>query len=173
MERFIEGDAGAFDALFRRHAAPVRGFLFRLLGSPAAADDVTQVTFLSVVRARGRFERGARFKPWLYAIAANAARDLHRRRRPEELVAPEELPQASAEASGPEPRDAGLEKLVRAALAQLPEGQREVIAMHRFQELSFAEIGDALGITETAAKVRAHRGYVRLRELLGHLKEGT
>jgi len=168
MERFIDGDgtasASAFDALFTRHAPGVRSYLQRLTGSSAAADDLTQVTFVSMVKGRARFQRGAKLKPWLYAIATNAARDAKRRTKFEgvtdEGVLPEPEPVAATE------RDPGLEKAVRAALDQLPEAQREAILMHRFEGLSFAEIALHAGVTESAVKVRAHRGYEKLRELL-------
>lgn len=169
MERFCAGDTSAFDVLFTRHAPAVRAFLRRLSGSEAAADDLTQLTFLSLVRARGRFIAGARFKPWLYAIAANAAKDHRRRGVHETLPGDDAMPQAVAE---PVPmRDAGLESQVHKALAQLPEAQREAIVLHRFQGLSFSEIAEVAGVTESAVKVRAHRGYERLRELLGALAE--
>ncbi len=170
MQRFTRGEEQAFDVLFARYARPVHAFLLRMVASAALAEDLTQATFLSVVRGRGRFQEGARFKPWLYAIATNAARDQHRRRRPEELTQAGELPTGAAgEDAGP--RDLGLERTVQRALEQLPEAQRSAIVLHRFQELSFAEIAQALGVTESAVKVRAHRGYERLRELLKGLKE--
>ncbi len=173
MARFIQGEAVAFDALFQRYARPVHGYLTRLTGSPALAEDLVQLTFLSVVRARGRFQAGARFKPWLYAIATNAARDAQRRQhRPEELTPRGELP-ATLAADGPAPRDVGLERAVQRALAQLPEGQRVPIVLHRFEGMGFAEIAEALGLTESAVKVRAHRGYARLRKLLAGLREET
>ncbi len=173
MARFCQGDAPAFDALFQRYAGPVHGYLTRLTGSPATAEDLVQLTFLSLVRARGRFQPGSRFKPWLYAIATNAARDSQRRnRRPEELTPEGELP-ASIPADTPAPRDSGLEQAVHRALAQLPEGQRIPILLHRFEGMSFAEVADALGLTESAVKVRAHRGYARLRELLAALHQET
>jgi RNA polymerase sigma factor (sigma-70 family) len=165
MERFIQGDQSAFDALFARHATPVRGYLRRLTQSVSAADDLTQVTFLSLVRARGRFIAGARFKPWLYAIATNAARDHARRARSSEaLTDTGELPNDGGEEMAV--RDAGMEKAVHAALQKLPEAQRNAILQHRFQNLSFAEIAEAEGVSESAVKVRAHRGYEQLRELL-------
>ncbi|WP_233585315.1 RNA polymerase sigma factor [Corallococcus sp. CA054B] len=173
MERFCQGDAQAFDALFQRYARPVQGYLARLTGSPATAEDLAQLTFLSLVRARGRYQPGARVRPWLYAIATNAARDHARRhRRPEDLTPEGELP-LTAVADTPEPRDAGLERAVQHALAQLPEGQRLPILMHRFEGMGFAEIAEALGLTESAVKVRAHRGYARLRELLAPLQQET
>ncbi|HSP78820.1 MAG TPA: RNA polymerase sigma factor [Myxococcaceae bacterium] len=172
MTRFCQGDARAFEALFQRHARSVNGYLARLTGSPAAADDLTQQTFLSLVRARGRFQEGARVKPWLYAIATNAARDWQRRKRPEDLTDQGELP-ATVPAEVPAPRDMGLERAVQRALAELPEGQRIPIMLHRFEGMSFAEIAETMGLTETAVKVRAHRGYARLRELLAALREET
>ncbi len=129
------------------------------------ADDLVQTTFLSITRARGRFIQGARFKPWLYAIATNAARDAQRRRRELTTETGEVLTGDAAKVDAVEP-DPGLERAVRPALAQLPEAQREAIELHRFDGLSFAEIAETAGVTESAVKVRAHRGYEKLRELL-------
>ena len=164
MERFVNGDGRAFDALFSRHAISLRRYLQRMSGSAAVADDLTQTTFVSMVKGRGRFLQGSKVKPWLYAIATNAARDWRRRTR-FEVVSPDgELPEGVAE-PGVE-RDPGLEKAVKGALAQLPEAQREAIMLNRYEGLSFAEIAVSAGVTESAVKVRAHRGYERLRELL-------
>lgn len=168
MERFVQGQAQAFDVLFARHAGGVRRYLARVAG-PAAADDLTQTTFLSLVRARGRYRLDLAFKPWLYAIATNAARDHLRRKKPEELTfdgaPPRDVPAEAAPLSDP-----GLERQVRQALDQLPAPQREAILLHRFEGLSFSEIAQALGVSESAVKVRAHRGYLRLRELLQALR---
>ena len=78
-----------------------------------------------------------------------------------------ELP--ATEGEEPAMRDPGLERQVHAALRQLPDQQREAILQHRFHGLSFKEIAAAEGVTESAVKVRAHRGYLRLRELLKEL----
>ncbi|MGV3621954.1 MAG: RNA polymerase sigma factor, partial [Archangium sp.] len=96
--------------------------------------------------------------------ATNAARDFGRRSKFEKVTDEGVLPDSEAE-GGPE-ADPGLEKAVKHALAQLPEAMREAIVMHRFEGLSFAEIAEHAGVTESAVKVRAHRGYERLRELL-------
>ena len=171
MERFVSGEARAFEVLFSRHAGTVRRFVGRMAGKDAALD-LTQTTFLSLVRARGRYRKGAAFKPWLFAIAANAARDHLRRRKPEDLTAEGELPQGAAAELPPE-SDRGLERRVHEALAQLPAPQREAILLHRFEGLSFAEVAQAVGASESAVKVRAHRGYERLRALLQDVKEGV
>lgn len=165
MASFCQGHPQAFDALFERYQRPVYAFLVRLVGS-RTAEDLTQATFLSVIRARGRFRKDALFRPWLYAIATNAARDHLRRSKTERLAAQGELePERSAEDSA-EKFDPGLQRAVAQALQRLPEGQRLAITLHRFQHLSFAEIAEVLDLTESAVKVRAHRGYERLRELL-------
>jgi RNA polymerase sigma factor (sigma-70 family) len=172
MQRFCDGEAPAFDVLFTRHAAAVHAFHLRMTRDEEQARDLTQATFLSVVRARGRWTRGVPFAPWLFAVAANAARDglRRKRRRPEEPaeIAPEALAVAAHE---PDP---GLEGRVRAALLMLPEQQREAVLLHRFHGLAFEEIARSIGTTVGAAKVRAHRGYQRLRELLrDDLEEGS
>ncbi|HKD39186.1 MAG TPA: RNA polymerase sigma factor [Myxococcaceae bacterium] len=169
MVRFVDGDRGAFEALFERYREPVYAYLSRIVDK-RTSEDLLQTTFLSVIRARGRFDRGARFKPWLYAIATNAARDFLRRHRAEQLTAEGEL-SAHEEATRAPEVDPGLQKAVARALQQLPESQRLAIVMHRFQNLTFAEIAEALDLTESAVKVRAHRGYQRLRELLKKLWE--
>jgi len=164
MEAFRDGDAKAFDTLFTRYASLVRSYLMRVVGNGAQADDLVQATFLSVVRARGRFLKGGRFKPWLYAIATNAARDARRRSKAEAVTDDGELPEEAAEPALQ--GDPGLERQVRAALDQLPEAQREAILLHRFEGMSFAEVAQVVGLTESAVKVRAHRGYEALRVLL-------
>ncbi|WNG52403.1 RNA polymerase sigma factor [Archangium minus] len=164
MLLFIQGDTTAFNTLFQRYARAMRAYLLRLSGQASAADDLVQLTFLSVVRARGRFRADARFKPWLYAIGTNVARNWIRRQRRQEALT-ESLPRV-AELEDSPTHHLGMKRRVQEALAKLPEGQRVPIVMHRFQGLSFAEIAMAMGLTEGAVKVRAHRGYVRLRELL-------
>lgn len=171
MERFVRGDSGAFEALYTRHCRGVRNYLARLVG-PHPAEDLTQVTFLSVVRAKDRFRSGAAFKPWLFAIATNAARDYVRRKRPDAPTPDGELPfdLAAEEAPGADPE---LRKRVRLALEALPTAQREAIVLHRFEGFSFSAIAQTLGLSESAVKVRAHRGYVRLRELLAGMREAA
>ena len=168
MLRFRDGDAAAFDALFGRHGAALQRYLWRLLGDRALVEDITQATFLSLVRARARFRPGARFRPWLYAIATNAARD-HLRHPREPLTPTGELPAEIAAEQQPQ-TDAPLEAAVQRALTRLPDSWRSVVVMHRFEEMPFAQIAQALGTTEGAVKVRAHRGYERLRQLLGPLQ---
>jgi RNA polymerase sigma-70 factor (ECF subfamily) len=165
MERFCRGDESAFELLYARYARPVLAFLTRMVHDEALAQDLLQVTFLSVVRARGRYQKGTALRAWIYAIAGNAGRDALRRRtsRREDLSA---APPETAAAPPPAERDPEAARRVQEALMQLSVEQREAVVLHKVQELSFEEIAAALGISVSAAKVRAHRGYRRLRELL-------
>ena len=164
MERFCGGDNAAFEALFARHAARVQGFLGRMVRDGPLAEDLLQTTFLSVIRARGRFEPGTRFVPWVLTIAANAARDALRRR----LHAEELVRRRDGESTSVEPRvgDPGMRKQLEDALQQLPEDQREAVLLNKVEGWSFEEIAALRGISVGAARVRAHRGYEKLRRLL-------
>jgi RNA polymerase sigma-70 factor (ECF subfamily) len=169
MQRFCRGDEAAFEMLYERYAAPVLTYLTRMVRDAALAEDVLQTTFLSFVRARGRYESGTNVRAWIYAIATNAGRDALRRARarPERLTETGDAPPAAAEGAGP--RDPAAARAVEGALMRLPLEQREAVVLSKLQELSFEEIATALGISVAAAKVRAHRGYQRLRELLAPL----
>jgi RNA polymerase sigma-70 factor, ECF subfamily len=166
MERFCEGDHAAFEVLFSRHAGAVQGFLARMVRDGALAEDLLQTTFLSVVRSRDRFERGTRFGPWLMTIAANAARDALRRRQHREAYqdsAPGPAPVAAA------PGDPGMRKRLEDALQRLSPDQREAILLHKLEGWSYEEIASMRGISVSAARVRAHRGFEKLRQLLDGL----
>lgn len=163
MQRYQQGDGAAFQALFARHGGRLYGFFAHRTGSRAQAEDLTQRTWLRVHHARQRFRLDGRFLPWLYTIAANLGRSSARDGARERLTADGSLPAADALV---EPGLSEEHRAVRQALAALPEGQREVILLHRFQGLGFAEIAAALGTSEGAVKLRAHRAYKTLRALL-------
>lgn len=165
MDRYVDhDDAAAFEALFRRHGGRVRGLFRRSGASEALADDLLQQTFLHVHRGRRDFRRGNKVRPWLFAIALNTQREHWRRtnRRPETALDPEVHPEPSVAPGASQATD----RLLRRAMAELPEGQREVIALHWFEGLSFEEVARVVGASVSAVKVRAHRGYERLRERL-------
>jgi RNA polymerase sigma-70 factor (ECF subfamily) len=167
MARYADGDRRSFEQIFARWAPRLHGFLFRVSGVSADADDLLQATFLKVHRARKSFRPEMRLRPWLFSIAARVRIDEARRRvrhpsgadleQAEQIAAPgEEDPTVRSERS----------VAVLAALAQLRDSQREVIHLHRFEQMSFAEIAALLGTSEGAVKLRAFRGYEKLREVL-------
>jgi len=171
MEAYVAGDAGAFEALFRSLAPSIHAFLARSAGPGAVAEDLLQTTFLRMHAARSSWRGGERLRPWAFTIAARVRLDWLRKQGRAGLEIDHD---ATAE---PEPRDDPGEaavaeeraERVRAALDRLSEPQRVVIHLHRFEGLSFGEVGRALGISEGAAKLRAFRAYGQLRALLADL----
>ncbi|MFO0600448.1 MAG: RNA polymerase sigma factor [Myxococcaceae bacterium] len=170
MRAFREGDSTAFEALFARHSGPVHGFVAKLTGDQATAEDLTQVTFASILRSKDRFVDGMKFTPWLYAIATNAARGVHRQRKVRTRAADEQKAM-SPQSVEPTDFDPGLQRALSEAIDQLPPAQREAVVLHKLQGLSFEEVAETLGVSPTAARIKAHRGYTKLRELLAHLKD--
>lgn len=171
MERFQAGDESAFDPLFTRHSQSIYAFLIRMVRDRTLAQDLLQTTFLSMVRARGRYEPGTAFAPWLLTIAANAARDNLRRQRRGDNAMDVVARTESARTTELVASDHKARAEIEAAFAQLPAQQREAVILHKLNGWSFEEIAERLGISMTAARIRAHRGYEKLRALLGHLEE--
>ncbi len=165
MERYQNGDGAAFEALYAALAGPLRRYLLGLARNSTLAEDLLQETFLQLHRARRSYQPGRPVRPWAFAIARHVAlMDRRTRsRKPLESFPEGEAPEvpvpAEAEAFGD--RDS-----IRSALATLPHDRREAIVLHHVAGLSFQEIGSALGIRSGAAKLRAHRGMVMLRELI-------
>ena len=156
-----DGELSAFDALFRRHYEPVRALCARIAASPSVGDDLAQDTFLRVLRHRGTFRGDARFTTWTYRIARNVCleylgRSARDRRIAERWFA--EADTSSSDASG------GEAEVLAAAMRALTREQREVLVLCRYHDLPFAEIGEILGCTAGAARVRAHRALAALRD---------
>ena len=163
----MAGDPEAFRLLFARYAPILTRLMVRDVRRRQEADELVQDTFLHLHRSARDFRQGSRLRPWLMTIALNLKREHFRRkaRRPE---APLELDGRRDPVADP-PRVAerhDARRHVELALSQLSEGQREVIVLHWFGGLSFPEVAEVVGASTTAVKVRAHRGYERMRALL-------
>jgi RNA polymerase sigma-70 factor (ECF subfamily) len=172
MEAYVGGDESAFRTLFERHAAVLYRLARRRLSSDADARDVVQQTLLQVHRARNDFRHGSKLRPWLFTIAMNLVREhyrKHQRRREQSL---DSGPPTTEPLIEPEVAEDARERSarVRAALATLPDAQREVIELHWFDNSPYEEIAMIVGASVAAVRVRAHRGYERLREILPELE---
>lgn len=172
MEKFCRGDERAFGVLYDRYAPKLEIFLRRFVQDRTLAEDLLQTTFLSFVRARGRYVPTVGVRAWIFAIAANAGRDALRRRgtRREDALGPGVGDLAS---EGPPASDPALARAIENALGQLTAEQREAVLLHKMHDLSFPEVALAMGTSVGAAKVRAHRGYQRLKALLAPWEDAT
>jgi RNA polymerase sigma-70 factor (ECF subfamily) len=161
----------AFTVLFERHREALYAFLWRQGAEASRIDDLFQMVFLKAYRAIPQFREEARFKTWLYAIAVNVLCDDRRadqRRRPpaplEEDVVASAPPEASLEGSEVAVR-------VRAALARMSPGHRQLFTLVRFQGLTVGEAAPLVGMTPAAAKVTLFRTSKKIGELLTLVRE--
>lgn len=171
MSRYADGDARAFVVVYEALAPVVGRCMRRWINDPALADDLVQETFLRVHRARERYRPGAPVGPWVITIARRLSIDAHRRRGSSKVVLTREGQLPEVGVAPPEPVDDTNELIaeVRAAIAALPPSLRPVVEMHKLEGRPMAEVAAELGIKEGAARVRAHRGYKRLKTALGRV----
>ncbi|MCC6801729.1 MAG: RNA polymerase sigma factor [Anaerolineae bacterium] len=165
-QQLQQGDRAALIALVERHYDPLLGYLYRLTrGDRALAQDLAQETYLRALRGIDSYAYPRPFKPWLYAIATNLARNHYTSadtRRTENAVDDREY------GAGDAPDVPLLEReeahAVTAALDLLPDHQREVIVLYFYQSLSLQAIADTLAIPLGTVKSRLSIGVSRLRE---------
>jgi RNA polymerase sigma-70 factor (ECF subfamily) len=179
MARYCRGDAAAFHQLYAMLAPRILAYLTGLLGDKAAAEDALQLTFLKVHEARSSYVIGANPIPWVYTIAHRTSLDEIRKRKRSrvrlskdgELAAePAAHITGTAAEANPDPAerpDAAAAAGALAALAQLPENQRQALILTKVHGRSIADAAMITGSTPGAIKQRAHRAYVTLRQLLG------
>jgi RNA polymerase sigma-70 factor, ECF subfamily len=183
MHAFRDGDARAFELLLERHERKVWNFLRRSVGDPTLAEDLLQEVFLRVIKARAEWKGEAKFTTWVYAIARNLCIDHGRRavhRDARSLDAPtrrddetgdtlhDHLASTSRDAEGLA-SDGEVRARVEAAIAALPEDQREVFLLREVMDMPFAEIAVVVGAPEPTVKSRMRYALERLREALDDL----
>jgi RNA polymerase sigma-70 factor (ECF subfamily) len=155
MAAWSNGAVEAFEALFGRYQQPIWSYFRRRLSEPARAEDLTQDTFVAVMRAATRYEGRASFRTYLYGIASNLLATERRRARPTQP-----LPVLGATTS----HDEAL--FVRQALNRLDDSDREILLLREFEDLSYAEIADLLDIPVNTVRSRLFRARIALRDLL-------
>ena len=151
----------SMDEIYRQYAKIVYGYLYSLTRDADVSEELTQETFCQAIRAIDRFDESCKLSTWLCAIARNVLA-AHRRKHPQT----EELSESSAVARSAEDEalsSAGKLALLR-ALHRLSEPYREVVYLRALGDLSFREIGEIFGNTETWARVTFYRGKEKIRK---------
>jgi RNA polymerase sigma factor (sigma-70 family) len=168
IRRAQRGDAHAYEELVNAYQGIAFRTAYVIARNASDAEDAAQDGFVKAWRALGRFREGAPFRPWLLRIVANEASN---RRRSAGRRAGLALRAATQEPSGdaaPSPEAALLSSEQRstllAAVEQLPEEQRSVVALRYFLGLSEAEVAETLAIPQGTVKSRTARALERLRE---------
>lgn len=164
------GDKQSFVTLVTRYQRELFHFLVRFLGNRVAAEDIFQETFLQVHQSAGAFDPSRRFKPWLFTIAANKARDLIRSqaRRPtnplqatigagdEEGGEFIDLMESSVELPDEPMARKEMQEKVHAVVNSLPEHLREILMLSYFSTFPYRQIADILEIPLGTVKSRLH-----------------
>jgi RNA polymerase sigma-70 factor (ECF subfamily) len=178
VERLRAGDQAAFTTLVQRYQPSLLRLAESTVGSAAVAQEVTQDTWLAVLRGVERFEGRSSFKTWLFRILMNRARTAWRREqragRPDDDVE-EHFDANGAWVTPPEPwADRADDRIVATQLAarvtvllpSLPAAQREVVLLRDVEGLSATDVAEMVGVSDGNQRVLLHRGRAKLRALL-------
>ena len=149
------GDRNAFEQLYLRHRNQVYTLCLNLCGDREQAQDLLQDTFVRACRGLRAFRGGSQFGMWLYRIAVNVCREWARKRR-------RQAPPATVEPPGRD--DGDITSQARAALGQLRESYRTVLALRYSRSLSYQEIADLLHWSLPKVKVTIHRAKQAFKE---------
>jgi RNA polymerase sigma factor (sigma-70 family) len=186
MNRYCQGDKPAFHRLYALLAPRILAYLWGLIGEKAAAEDLLQQTFLKVHEARAVYVRGANPIPWIYTIAHRTCLDEMRKRKRSRVRLTKDgemsagtggepaadLSGTAVEARSENEGDSdGAAAAAMAALDHLPENQRQALILTKVHGRSHAEAAMITGTTPGAIKLRAHRAYVTLRQIMGGTRE--
>jgi RNA polymerase sigma-70 factor (ECF subfamily) len=164
MRAYVAGNEQALERIFDRYAPLLLSVLGRRMDAPEDARDLVQQAFLQLHRARADFDANQRLRPWLFSIAFNVQREYFRRRRRLSQV---ELEDQHAPCHPQHDGQVEAAYDLERALPQLSREQREVVELHWLADLSFPEIAEVVGASVGNTRIRAHRAYARLRQLLG------
>lgn len=175
-ERCRQGDAGAFEELYRAHSARLYSLVLRMSGSTHDAEDLLQEVFLTAYRKLDSFRGESALGTWLYRLAMNHCLDFLRGRRVRMSRATDSLDEEGA----PEPADRGpripsaitrvdLER----AIAGLPDGCRTAFVLHDVEGLEHREIASLLGVSEGTSKSQVHKARMKLRVALSAVNTGA
>jgi RNA polymerase sigma-70 factor (ECF subfamily) len=170
LEDYRHGDKTSFAQLVGRYQRELYHFLVRFLGNRAAAEDVFQETFLQVHQSAEQFDLTRRFRPWLFTIAANKARDLIRSqaRRPvnplQASISPGDeesgefidLMQSASELPSEPMERQELQQLVHNTVTSMPEHLREILLLSYFHQFPYKQISEILEIPLGTVKSRLH-----------------
>jgi RNA polymerase sigma-70 factor (ECF subfamily) len=176
MVQVRDGNSAVFDVLVQRYRRDLVGYLYRMVQNHAVAEDLAQETFLRAYRSRAGYQPTAKLTSWLYSIATrlawNWARDNRvRQHEPLDGTIEDGRPRQIADSS-PTVESALMRadrvRVVRQAIAALPERQRSVVVMHRYHEMTYEEIAAALDCSPQAVKSLLFRAHSSLRERLLH-----
>ncbi|MCP5463830.1 MAG: sigma-70 family RNA polymerase sigma factor [Deltaproteobacteria bacterium] len=170
MQQAQNGNKAVYRELLQIISPYVEGMIKKRIQNHEAAEEIFQTVMLTIHRARHTYDASRPFKPWLFSVTRNTIFDYlrkHRRRFEKEILFDDPI-QAKAAVN----TELEEQELLQQALNVLPGDQREAVELIKLKGLSIKEAAQKVGISESAIKVRAHRGYQSLKDfLLNELKK--
>ncbi len=165
IDRAIEGDARAFEHLYRKHSGRVYALCLRMTADPALAEELAQDAFVRAWEKLDTFRGNSQFGTWMHRLTVNVVLSAlrGRTRRLQREVATEQLADLPAEAPTQEP---GVMRDLERAIASLPEGARKVFVLHDVEGYKHEEIAAMTGTATGTCKAQLHRARRLLREKL-------
>lgn len=160
------GDLGKMSLLFERYHQPLFGYLFHQTGQREESEDLVQSVFYLMLKNRHSFSADGAFRAWMYQIARNTL--INSAKRNNRMVYKENLTEndknftESGAVKNIEQKEKRLQ--LQIALSRLPEDQREVLILSKYQELPYKEIAAILKTTEANVKVKVFRAVQELKK---------
>ena len=183
MLRVRDGDDECFRMLLEKHRNSLVHFLQRMVQDPGASEELAQEVFLRIYKSRATYEPAAKFTTWMFRIASHLALNWLRDEKHERGMArldeirSEGLPARIVRDERPLAeqdlvREARLRE-IRDSIGALPEKQRAAVLMHKYEEMEYSQIAQALECSESAVKSLLFRAYETLRMRLAHMAGGA
>lgn len=167
IDRFLSGEAEAFERLYTRYYDKVFSVARGVLMDADEAADAVQEIFTLVYKNLGRFDNRARFSTWLFRIAVNRSIQQARANR----LRSRQSPLNDAITQEADPVEVDSDPKVEAALAELSASDRAILSLFYWEELSLNEIAESMGCSPNAAKTRLYRARERFREKYDALED--
>lgn len=168
--RCQNGDAGAFEELYRQYSGRLFNLAFRMAGSTHEAEDLLQEVFLHVYKKLGSFRGDSSLGTWLYRLGMNQCLDHLRGRQAKMNTATDSLDEdGAAELAAPmSATPVAVNRLdLERAIAKLPEGCRAAFLLHDVEGFEHNEVARILGVSEGTSKSQVHKARLKLRAMLG------
>lgn len=163
-----DGDSDAWAGIYRAMAPSIFRLCRRALPTRQDAEDATAEVFMKARLRLSQYDDSRPFAPWLYRVAANLCWDELRRRKPHRELDDSDVELSKLEAEAPTPQEAVLinesKRNIRRAISELDDRTRLAVVLRYFGDLSYAEIGDVLGVSSNFAGVLLLRGRRALRK---------
>jgi RNA polymerase sigma factor (sigma-70 family) len=172
MLKVRDGDLDKMSLLFERYKKPLFGFFYHMNKDSELSEDLVQNVFFRILKYRYLFRGEGDFKTWMFHIARNVSHDHHRKNK---LAAKDSLEAWEDKLGSDENRSSVMQReeemqLLSMAMDRLPEEKREILLLSKFQDKKYKEIGEILGCSEGAVKVKVFRALQDLKEMYQKLE---